>query len=86
MQKVDLGKVLNTRRFWPFKIIMYKNSEDGISDRVESVGYIDLNQIESFYEIFDELRSEKSVILELETGSTFRVLNTLEEVYAIING
>ncbi len=84
--KVDLSKVISKRRWWPFKIVLYKASDDEHIDRQETSAYIDVSQIESFYEVFDELRSEKSVIIELETGSTFRVLNTLEEVYAIVNG
>lgn len=83
--KINLGQVLNKRRWWPFKVVMYKG-EGEFAERAEAPAYIDVNEIEAFYEVFDELRSEKSTIIELETGNTFRVLSTLEEVYAIING
>ena len=84
--RVDVRQVLHKRRWHPFKIVAYKEGEGDYPERYESQAYIDVNEVEAFYEVFDELRSEKSVIMELETGSTFRVLNTLEEVYAIING
>ena len=66
------------RRFVEFQIAT-KLEEGEYSPEGTSRGFVDVNTIESFYEV------EDGIILEMESGNGFKVRDNLDFVSSVIN-